>query len=81
MSDLKALRAVKPVKPVASRYGNMTGVLMHACQGAGVHEGSSHVTIPSVDSIVHEFNLRGFSPGTEACRLQHLTIPNIDASE
>ena len=38
----------------------MTGVLMHACQGAGVHEGSSQVTISSVDGIMQEFNLRGF---------------------
>ena len=45
---------------MASRYGNMTGVLMHVYQGAGVHEGSSHVTIPSVDGIIQEFNLRGF---------------------
>ena len=45
---------------MASRYGNMTGVLMHECQGARVHEGSSHVTIPSVDGIIQEFNLRGF---------------------
>ena len=54
MSELTA------VMPVASRYGNMTGVLMHVCQGAGVHEGSSHVSIPSVDGIMQEFNLTGF---------------------
>ena len=32
--------------------GNRTGVLMHARQDAPVHEDSSHVAIPSVDSII-----------------------------
>ena len=55
---------------MASRYGNMTGVLMHECQGARVHEGSSHVTIPSVDAIMQEFNLRGFP-----LELQGMSVP------
>ena len=43
------------------RQGMVTGVLVHECQGgARVHEGSSHVTIPSVDGIMQEFYLRGF---------------------
>ena len=35
----------------------MTGVITHVRQGAQVHEDSSHVTIPSVDSVLHEFTL------------------------
>ena len=56
ISGLK-LRETKRVTAFASvqqklRYGNRPGVLMHKRQGACVHEDSSHVAIPSVDSII-----------------------------
>ena len=52
------------------RYGNMTGAL------ARVHEDSSHVTIPSVDNIVHEFTLRSMFFPLEPWQLPYLAIPN-----
>ena len=53
-------------------------------QGAHVHEDSSHVTIPSEDSIAHTFTLSIYNIPTSnqgmAAAILYLAIYQIDAS-